>query len=143
MSDYDIKAIRAGLANALQPLVDSGELTTSSPYGLASPNAPCAMVTVGATKFDEGVQTDVLTMTVAVLVGAASEESAQVTLDCFLGRGPDSVKALIEADPTLGGVCDEANVTAASGQRIYAVDTASGTSTPPMLGAEWTVEVLT
>jgi len=140
---YDIEAIRKGLAAALQPLVDSGALTTSSPYGLASPQTPCAMVTVGPTKFDEGVGTDGLTMTVAVLVGTASEQDAQVNLDAFLGRGPDSVKALIEADPTLGGVCDEANVTAATGQRIYALDTASGTSTPPVLGCEWTVEVLT
>lgn len=140
---YDIGAIRAGLAATLQPLVDSGALTTSSPYGLANPMTPCAMVTVGPTAFDGGVQTDTLTMTVAVLVGSASEEDAQVALDAFLGRGPDSVKALIEADPTLGGACDDANVTAATGQRIYALDTVNGTATPPVLGCEWTVEVLT
>jgi hypothetical protein len=140
---YSIQAIRAGLAAALQPLVDDGTLVESSAYGLASPNTPCAMVTVGPTRFDEGVQTDVLTFTVAVLVGTASEQDAQVNLDALLGRGPDSVKALIEDDPSLGGVCDEANVTAASGQRIYTLDTASGTATPPVLGCEWTVEVLT
>jgi hypothetical protein len=140
---YDIGAIRAGLAATLEPLVDSGALTTSSPYGLANPQTPCAMVTVGPTHFDEGVQTDVLTLTVAVLVGTASEEDAQINLDAFLGRGPNSVKALIEADPSLGGTCDDANVTAASGQRIYTLDTVSGTATPPVLGCEWTVEVLT
>lgn len=140
---YDIKAIRAGLAATLDSLVTSGALTTSSPYGLANPQTPCAMVTVGPAKFDEGVDTDVLTMVVAVLVGTASEEDAQVNLDAFLGRGASSVKALIEADPTLGGACDNLIVTEASGQRIYALDTATGQATPPVLGCEWTVEVTT
>lgn len=140
---YDISAMRAGLAATLQPLVDSGRLTTSSPYGLANPQTPCAMVTLGPTRFDEGVQTDIVTLTVAVLVGTASEEDAQVNLDAFLGRGPDSIKALVEADPTLGGTCDDARVSEASGQRIYALDTASGTATAPCLGCEWTVEVIT
>lgn len=135
---YDITELRQAVAATLQPLVDAGKLNTSSPYGLVNPQTPCAMVTVGPSKYDEGVQTDGLTFMVAVLVGTASEQEAQVTLDAFLGRGPDSVKALVEADAALN-----ATVTAATGQRIYALDTASGTATPPVLGCEWTVEVLT
>jgi hypothetical protein len=140
---YDIKAIREGLAAALQPLVTDGTLTTASPYALTNPMTPCAMVMVGPTKFDEGVETDTLTFTVAVLTGMASEQAAQEAMDALLGRAADSVKALIEADTTLGGVCDEARVTEASAQRPYALDTASGTATAPYLGCEWTVEVLT
>lgn len=140
---YDITAIRAGLAAALQPLVDDGTLTTVSPYALAAPYTPCAMVMVGPARFDDGVQTDTLTFTVAVLTGMASEQAAQEAMDALLGRAVNSVKALIETDPTLGGACDEARVTETSGQRPYALDTAAGTATPPALGCEWTVTVMT
>jgi len=141
---YDIEAIRAGLANALKPLVDSGVLLKASPYSTASPNPPAAMVAVGPATFDDaGANSDTLTMTVSLVVDTASSESAQRKLDGMLGRGPNSVKVLLEADETLGGACDGLHVTAVSGQRIYALDTAQGGATAPVLGCEWTVEVLT
>jgi hypothetical protein len=46
-----------------------------------------------------------------------------------------SVKAAIEADKTLGGAVNQAQVTQVSGYRKFGVDT----SPVKYLGAEWTV----
>jgi hypothetical protein len=137
--------LRAALAGALDALVDSGDLTLSSPYVLSSPTVPCAMVAIGPPEYDHamGGGLDDLTFTVSIVVGMASELDAQEALDEFLSRGSDKfVKALLEADPTLGGRVDDLQVTAATGQRVYALDSASGAQSPPVLGCEWTVKVM-
>jgi hypothetical protein len=55
-------------------------------------------------------------ITVTVIVGAASERTAQARLDGYLSySGPSSIRAAIEADPTLGGVASTSVVDSAGG----------------------------
>lgn len=136
---YDIDAIRNALAAALTPLVNAGTLNSSSAYGLSNPAPPCAMVTMGATEFDEamGGGADGLTLEVSVLIGLQSEVEAQKAMDALRGRGANSLKALLESDPTLGGIVDDLRVTKAAGDARVLLETG------PALGAAWTVYALT
>lgn len=55
-------------------------------------------------------------ITVSVIVGAASERTAQARLDGYLAfSGSQSIRAAIEADTTLGGVAQTAVVSSADG----------------------------
>jgi len=137
---YDIATIRADLASALDPLVTAGTLVQVSPYALSEQSPPCAYVVAGPIKYDEGVQTDTVTMMVVALVNSFSQEESQMALDPLLGRGANSIKELIEA--ALGATYS-VRVTEVSAPRPYVLDTSHGTSKAPVVGCEWTVEFLT
>ena len=80
--------------------------------------------------------------TVQALVGFTTDEGAQKRLDKMLERsGATSVKAAIEADRTLGGKVSDLRVIKASGYRTYELHV-QGVRTPPVLGCEWTVEII-
>lgn len=65
--------------------------------------------------------------TVTVVVGSASERTAQSRLDGFLSYGgSSSIRAAIEADPTLGGVAQTCVVESAGG--IAAVEIGAANS---------------
>lgn len=76
-------------------------------------------------------------MIVGVVVGPLNDPSntdPAGTLDELLeDEGERSVKALLEADHTLGGAVAELFVAGHSGYRVYP------TPNGPVLGAEWTV----
>jgi hypothetical protein len=56
----------------------------------------------------------VMNFTVTLIVNRASERTAQDALDQYMSwSGTQSLRAAIEADPTLGGVCDTLIVTGA------------------------------
>ena len=77
-------------------------------------------------------------LTITVIVGAASERSAQSRLDGYLAySGDSSIRAAIEADPSLGGVAQTCLVESAGG--ISAIEI--GSANTRYLIATWTVTV--
>jgi len=127
-------AIRAALAAAIKGKVPSVQ---SSPYLLNNPTAPGTYVTEGEIDYDEamGGGMDELEFVIVVLVGNTTDQGAQARLDAF--RDPNAgVKKAVEADVTLGGVCDTCRVTKASKPQTYGRE-----SGPAALGCEFTVVV--
>jgi hypothetical protein len=80
---------------------------------------------------------DRYTIPVRVYASRASERAGQDLLDGFLaGDGASSIKAAIEADPTLGGACDSCRVTQARGYGVYQIGGVD------YLGVEFVVDVI-
>lgn len=125
--------IRVALAAALAPLDFQVE-----PWVLAKPTPPCAYVTVGAEQYDQamGHGHHDYTFVIFVLVPLSTDVGAQKELGYMLAdTGTKSVKALVEADRTLGGVVTFLWVPERTGERVYRLEDS------PALGAEWTVDV--
>jgi hypothetical protein len=112
-----------------------------------SPEVPAAIIFPGfegepTIRFDSTMArgSDDLLFTVVLLVQYADDVSGQDELDAYLdGSGAKSVKALIEADETLGGLVSFARVREARnyGSRQSAV------TAPRYLGVELCVEITT
>lgn len=129
---YDI---RNGIATALQAIPD----LQATPYVLANPTPPSAHVMRGQVLYDQAMRggTHTWTMRVQAFVALTTDIGAQTLLDQFLApEGTYSVKAAIEADPSLGGVVSDLHVTTASGEQQYVRDQGG-----PVIGSEWTVQV--
>src|ERR1044072_6863397 len=109
---FDDQAIREGLATALLPLD-----IRVSPYTLTNPTAPCAYVLAGNIDYllsgGSGVQLEY-----RVVVLEAYDTSAETDVAAQQGmarhRSVHGVPALVQADPTLGGSCDDAVVAGSS-----------------------------
>lgn len=136
-----VKEIRTALAALLEAGLGS-ELTVTA-YMTANPVPPCADLFPTPVEYDAafGRGSDDWTFTVRVFVDAADDVSSQETLDEFLApAGPKSVKAALEADPTLGGLLpdgsDSIRVVRAEGYRTY--ETAQHVL---LLGCSWIVEL--
>lgn len=131
-----LTAIRTGLATNLSALAD----IQVSAWMLANPTPPTIHVFPASATYDLAMQRglDRWTLTVQAFVAAVSDIGAQKLLDALLASsGARSVKAALESDQTLGGAASAVRVTGSSGYKIFAVD-----GRPPVLGAEWQVEVL-
>jgi hypothetical protein len=79
-----------------------------------NPAPPVAVVVPVNVEYDTsfGRGMDTYTFSVLLIVGRMSERSAQTTLDAYINpTGATSIKAAINADPTLGGACQSARVT--------------------------------
>lgn len=133
-----VRAVRAGLVARLQTI--SGLRVYDNVPG--QPMTPAAVVRPGepAVVFDSTMARgcDEMLFTVLVLVSFANHDTAQDALDPYLsGSGDQSLKAVIEAEQTLGGVVSYARVAriGSYGEVAYAGAT--------YLGADFTVEVLT
>lgn len=129
--------IRAGLATNLGTIAD----TQVSAYMLSAPTPPAIHVFPERVDYHGAMQNGLERnrYTVQAFVGFTSDQGAQKKLDRMLEpSGVMSVKAAVEADATLGGVVEHVTVTEATGYRIYALEGARG----PVLGCEWTVEIL-
>lgn len=106
-------ALRDGLAAQLDT-IPKLRVSTTLPE---DPNPPVAVVMLERVVFDStfGRGSDQVDFRVRVIVGRTTERTAQGRLDTYLaGSGSSSVKAAIEADPTLGGAALAVTVTEAS-----------------------------
>lgn len=138
MADELLKSMRQALAQVLTDGIDELQV---KPYMLTNPSPPSAHLwPSGPVDFDATMQrgADEWLFTLQVFVAEGVSESSQVRLDEYLEPfGPRSVKAVLEADETLGGLVDDVTVTEASGYRRYLTE-----GRGPVLGCEWTVKVL-
>lgn len=100
--------LRDGIANRLSTVKG----LRFSPTFLDAPRPPVAMVLPDRIEYDlNGSRgADTFYFTVSLLVGRADDRAAQRNIDEFV-VGPNSVKAAIEADRTLGGTADTCRVT--------------------------------
>ncbi|HEU4422063.1 MAG TPA: hypothetical protein VFR67_05925 [Pilimelia sp.] len=135
----DIAAIRRAIAAASRTVVDaSGARLEASHFVPDSIDPPFAYPAATDGNYDE--TTDLaagVVVTVRVLTSRAEDQSGQELLDGYLAdSGPTSVKAAIEADPTLGGLVDDLAVTGWSGHRLYEIGGVD------YYGAELTVVIL-
>ena len=90
--------------------------------------APCAFVLPDAIEFWQSFQTGTpeVTFTVTVVVGRASERTAQKALYEFMSfSGDRSIRAAIEGDRTLGGVVQTCIVESAQNIRMVQQDSQS------------------
>jgi hypothetical protein len=94
--------------------------------------APEARAFSAGSKYAEGTETFAL----RVLVGDPEDEATIERLDAMLDDdGELSIRAALDADPTLGGAVASLFVARHSGHRIFP------TPAGPVLGAEWSVDV--
>lgn len=110
------KEIRDGIAARLATIPDLQVYPT--PPG--SIIVPAGVVRRRNTNYDVTVDGAVDTTWVAtVFVQFANNDSAAEQLDEYVSEsGDQSIKAAIEADPTLGGVVDFADVASAEGEKV-------------------------
>ena len=100
--------LRVALADAMSAVPN---LRTSATVPDA-PRPPIAVVMPDRIVYDLNARrgADTYFFTVMLLVGRADDRAAQNNLDAYL-VGPNSIKAAIEADRTLGGKADTCRVT--------------------------------
>ena len=111
----DLNAIRAALASVI-----AAGIPNLRAYGQfqSQINPPCAVILPQPNqllRFDtlEGGLTYMLR--VVVLVAYTEDASSQTALDAYLGNLTTSINKLIRSNPTLGGACESADVTAVRG----------------------------
>jgi len=126
--------IRAALAAALA--AEYSATWNISPYLLAAPNPPQIEIVSGAVDYDlaMGRGLDLIHYTVRAMVQHGSDLSGQINLDSLLdGTTATGMKAVLEADKTLGGVVEDLRVTEASELKVYPQG--------DFIGIEWIVEI--
>jgi hypothetical protein len=74
---------------------------------------------------------------IRVMAGPAGEEAEDRLDEMLAPDGPQSIRAALEADRTLGGLVSDLRVVRHGGHRPYAVP-----GSEPALGSEWVVDVL-
>jgi hypothetical protein len=117
--------LRQGLAEALRaiPSLRVYELLPDNP------NPPGVAISLDRVVYDSVFARgcDEYEFTVHLFVARGDDRSAQVRIEDYVaGSGPSSIKAAIEADPTLGGVAQTVRVSEA--RNIGTQDRADGTS---------------
>jgi hypothetical protein len=129
--------IRQALATAIKAGI--GTSWQVSPYMLALPTPPAVDVRPGLVSFDAAMAQggDNLTFMVRGMVAWAADQATQARLDALRDRGPTSIKALVETDPSLGGLVADLYVSEVGPYLQMIVE-----GQPPLLATEWTVEVL-
>lgn len=130
--------IREGLRANIEAGVTDFQV---SAYMLANPTPPTIHLFPEEVMYDEAMRRglDEIRITVQAFVGLVSDQGAQVRLDELLApAGAGSLKAAVEADPTLGGTVDDLRVVGATGYKVYSV----GGQVSTVLGCEWTVHVI-
>lgn len=113
-----------------------------SPYLLANPTPPAIQIMPGATEYHAAFGTgddEWWEFTIQAFVAVTTDKGSQMLLDSFLSStGANSIKVAAESDRTLGGLCDDLIVTRRTGYTLFVPDGRTS-----VLGAEWTVRVLT
>jgi hypothetical protein len=114
-----------------------------SPYMISSPTLPTVWVKGPAdVEYHQASQNGMSTWTLIVqaFTNLAADIGGQEKLDPLCEEtGALSVKALIEAEPTLGGQVDDLIVRTLGNYDTYSL---AGVG-QPVLGVEWTVDVIT
>lgn len=143
MADYDL------IANALADSLSGITGVQESAYLLGNPTPPAAEVQFGDTEYDQafGRGHDRVLAIVRVFVGFSSDIGSFKRLRPMMNNsGSESVKAAIEADRTLGGLVQSLRVTKMTGEKGFLREVTGkagrGSAQGPLLGAEWTVEML-
>ena len=116
-----ISQIRTGLATNLGTI--SGLRTAA--FVPDEPKPPIAVVFPENVLFDTAFARglDTYTFTVQVIVSKVSDRNAQSNLDGYCNPdGPQSVKAAIESDRTLGGTVSDLRVTEARDYRAATIN---------------------
>lgn len=116
-----ISEIRTGLATNLATIPG---LRTSA-FVPDEPKPPIAVIFPENINFDTafGRGLDTYTFTVQVIVSKVSDRNAQSNLDGYCNPdGPQSVKAAIESDKTLGGKIQDLRVTEARDYRAATIN---------------------
>ncbi|MFC6094736.1 hypothetical protein [Saccharothrix lopnurensis] len=114
----DFLGVRRGLAAAAAAIDGLSAL----PFMPDSVSPPTFFVGEMDLEFDKafGRGLDELVATCRLLTSRASDDGGQAELDRYLaGSGPYSVKEALEADPSLGGVCDAVHVRRATGYGLF------------------------
>jgi hypothetical protein len=124
--------LRTALATAMASVPN---LRTSATVPDA-PRPPVAVVMPDRIVYDLNARrgADTFFFTIMLLVGRADDRAAQNNLDAYL-VGPNSIKAAIEADRTLGGKANTCRVTEMSNYASMPV------AETVYLSAQFTVEV--
>jgi hypothetical protein len=138
-----VSVLRDGVAARLRTIdglrvYDTLPGTVEAPAAVVIPGAPSS-VDGTFIRFDGsfGRGHDDITVTIVLIVGTASDRSAQELLDEYLsGDGEQSVKAAVEGDETLGGVAYNACVVSA---HDYGLTTWADV---PYLGARLRVDIV-
>lgn len=128
-----IAQVRASLKDRLATITDLRANATEP----ASPNPPAAwpIPRAGDYHADQG-DTVTLRWVVRVVVNPGDINRGQTALDDYLSpTGSKSIRAAIEADPTLGGVAESVSVTGWGAYGLYEFGQVS------LLGAEVNVEI--
>ncbi len=129
--------VRQGITDNIEAAIPGIQV---SGYLLSNPTLPCAVVMRGPIAYDQsfGGGLHQWTFIVRVYVANLSDIGAASKLDAYLApSGGLSIKAAIEADKTLAGAVQDLHVTDADGEKVYTRDSGG-----PVLGSEWTVEIL-
>jgi hypothetical protein len=133
MADY--AAIRAGLKTRLATSSTFIQVsatvpdTVSPPAAIVQPGSPVAEYHQA---FGNGLERFIFN--VLILAQRFDEEANQTLLDGFLS-GSGAIRALIEADVTLGGTCSTCQVVSANSYGLVDINDT------PFLGCEYSVEV--
>lgn len=128
--------IREGMAAALNTHL--GEGVQVSAWRLTSHQTPYVEVFPGAVDYHQAMGNGHANwpMKVRAYVALNNDIAAQQDMDDFQAvTGPRSVKQALEADPTLGGACEDLIVHGTEEPQEYVKDGA------PLLGVDWNVEV--
>ena len=135
-----IADIREAIADALEAIPN----VQTSAYNLGNPTFP-SLVVLGHDEINYGNlafgrhDTEWNLIVRGYVAQSASDLAGQQRLDRWLASdGVDSVKAAIEADPSLGGVADWVLVIRSSGSNIFQLE-----NTVSALGTDFTVQVQT
>jgi hypothetical protein len=132
----EVTTIREALAAALNAGLGEGYQVNA--YILANPTPPSLSVFPSEVLYHHtfGATNSAYTFTVRALVALSSDIGAQQNLDALMGNNGGGVKASLEADVTLGGVCSSVKVESAGNYQPYVTDGGS-----QVVGVDWTVEV--
>ena len=96
---------------------------------LAAIDAELEVVPAGGKYEEEGER-----FVVRLVVGEKSPET-EARLDLLLGKGPESLKATLQLDPTLAGTVSAQALVSHAGWRLFPQPDG-----PPLLGSELTVQ---
>jgi hypothetical protein len=115
----DQAALETQLAAAASNAVDD---LVAYDYAAEAIIEPCLVVTDVTIDYDQtfGRGLDAVTVKAVILVSRSDDRAGQKKLQAYLsGSGSASLKAAIEAAPTLGGTCHDLRVVRCTGRRFY------------------------
>jgi len=139
----DLTAYRTALAANLAPLITDTPQLLISAYVVANPDPPVIWVRPSPDILIEYHQAmrdgaEFWHLMIQAYAGAYADVEAQQILDSWISpTAPQSVKAAVEDDRTLGGSCQDLHVLEC---RNYSEFLRADGST--LIGAEWAVDVL-